>query len=91
MLEKKKQKSQYTRSSKDDQVDEELRDDQMFGSDDIKKKIEIQKERQVKTIQAKQEEVQKKLEDYRRKESEKLAPFLQLVASGNIPLMQQKK
>ena len=36
MLEKKKQKSQYTNSNKDDQIDEELRDDQMFGADDIR-------------------------------------------------------
>ena len=61
MLEKKKQKSQYTKSNKDDQIDEELRDDQMFGADDIRKKIDQQKERQIKSRLAKQEEVQKKL------------------------------
>lgn len=61
MLEKKKQKSQYTKSNKDDQIDEELRDDQMFGADDIRKKIDAQKERQIKSRLAKQEEVQKKL------------------------------
>jgi len=89
MIENKKLKAAYTKSRKDDEIDEEIKDDQLYGENsDFKRALHRQKSFQAQKQQAKLEESTKRLEDYRAKEASKLAPFVALLKTPqNIPLL----
>ena len=57
-------------------------DKDIYGSDSISKRIASFKDREVKKQIAKVEQQEKLMEEYRKKEEEKLAPFKALVCSS---------
>lgn len=63
MIEKKKMKSLKMRSTKDEDMDTELGDHQMYGNsiEEFKKRLEREKEKKLELTQKKLEEGEKKL------------------------------
>jgi len=90
MQENKKKKAEYTKDRKDENIDTELKDSDIYGASDIRTRMQKQKNAQEEKIAAKMGEQQAKMNEYRRKETEKMAPFLALLQSGNVPLLQHK-
>jgi len=90
MFEKKKQKAAYTKSTKDADMGEELKDKDLYGgSSDFQRRVQKQRQAKIQKTMAKIDEGVKKIEDYKRKEDEKMAPFREMLKGGaqNIPLL----
>jgi len=92
MLENKKKKSEYTRRSKDAEMDAEMDDKEVFegGGPDFHAALSKKRDREMLYQQMKQHEQEMKMKEWKKKEAEKMAPFLALVKTGQIPLMNQK-
>eukprot|EP01103_Thecamoeba_quadrilineata_P015582 TRINITY_DN496_c0_g1_i5.p1 TRINITY_DN496_c0_g1~~TRINITY_DN496_c0_g1_i5.p1 ORF type:complete len:181 (+),score=52.78 TRINITY_DN496_c0_g1_i5:415-957(+) len=88
MIEKRRQKGSYAKARDDSP---EMRDsDLMGGGSDFQSMLKRKKERERKKEEGKKEEMQQRLQTYNAKEEEKMQIFRDMIAAGNIPLLQPR-